>query len=129
MRRNNNDKGYEHYRVKPTLTLIGSGKESFTEWRGGYCKFVPISGGYGTKKCPLGNIFDLPRGEMSCIRGKLSDRVGNNVILSPEGAVLMAFPGTESSNPPHSLNDSKRKKKMAKSVFQPITYSYVNGFR
>ena len=59
---------------------------------------------------------------MSCIRGKLSDRVGNNVILSPEGAVLMAFPGTESSNPPHSLNDSKRKKKMAKSVFEPIIY-------
>ena len=46
---------------------------------------------------------------MSLIRGKLADHVGDHVILSPEGSVLVTSPGTESSypRPPNSLNDSK----------------------
>ena len=45
---------------------------------------------------------------MSWIRGKLADHVGDHVVLSPEGAVLVTSPGTESSypRPPHSLNGS-----------------------
>ena len=45
---------------------------------------------------------------MSLIRGKLADHVGDHVVLSPEGAVLVSSTGTESSypRPPHSLNDS-----------------------
>ena len=64
--------------------------------------------GDGTKIAPTGDIFDEPPSEMSWIRGKLTDHVGDHVVLSPEGAVLVTSPGTESSypRPPHSLNDS-----------------------
>ena len=57
---------------------------------------------------PPGDIFDHPP------LGKKFDseqvcHVGDRVVLSPGGAVLVTSPGTESSNPPpQSLNDSKR---------------------
>ena len=48
--------------------------------------------GGGTKIAPPGDIFDQPPGEMSSIRGKLADHIGDHVVLSPEGAVLMPLP-------------------------------------
>ena len=36
---------------------------------------------------------------MSRIRGKLADYVGDHVVLSPEGVILVTSPGTESSYP------------------------------
>ena len=64
----------------------------------------------GTKIDPTEDIFDQPPGGMSCIRGKLADHVGNHVVSSPEGAVLMASLGTKSSyrRRPQSLNNSLR---------------------
>ena len=58
------------------------------------------------KIAPPGDIFDQPPGEMSSIRGKLADHVGDNVVLFPDGAVLVTSLGTESSylRPPQSLN-------------------------
>ena len=57
-----------------------------------------------------GEIFEQPLGGMSWIQGKLADHVGDHVVPSSEGAVLVASPGTESSypRPPRSLNNSKR---------------------
>ena len=49
---------------------------------------------------PSGNIFDQLLGKMSCTRGKLADHVGDHVVLSPEGTVLVISPWTESSSPP-----------------------------
>ena len=42
---------------------------------------------------------------MRLVRGKLADHVGDHVVLSPEGAVLVTSPGTKSSypRPPQSL--------------------------
>ena len=71
------------------------------------CRNVfPVVGGDGTKKVPVGDIFHQPPGEMSSIRVKLADRVGDHVDLSPEGVVLATSSGTESSYPllPQSLN-------------------------
>ena len=69
-------------------------------------KFVPILGEDGTKIAPTGDIFDQPSGGISWIRGKLAEHVGDHVVLSPEGAVLVTSPRTESSypRPPQSLN-------------------------
>ena len=60
-------------------------------------KFVPVLGRDGTKIAPTG-------------RGKLADPVEDHVVLSPEGSVLVTYPGTESSypRPPQSLNNSLR---------------------
>ena len=38
-------------------------------------------------------------GEISVIRGKLTDHIGDHVVLSPEGVVLVTSPGTASSYP------------------------------
>ena len=74
----------------------------------GTSQFVPVLGGDGTKKAPPGDLFDQPPGEMSWIRGKLADHVGDHVVLSPEGVVLVTSPGTESLYPlpPQMLNNS-----------------------
>ena len=66
---------------------------------------VPVLGGDGTKIAPTRDIFDQPSGGMSSFRGKLADHVGDHVVLSPEGAVLVTFTGAESSYPrlPQSL--------------------------
>ena len=71
-------------------------------------KFAPVLRGDGTKTAPTGDIFDEPPREMSWIRGKLADHVGDHVVLSTEGAVLVTSVGTKWSypRPPHSLNDS-----------------------
>ena len=71
--------------------------------------FVPVLRGNGTKIAPTGDIFDQARGQMRSIRGKLADHVGDHVVSSPEGAILMTFAGTKSSypRPPQSLNPSK----------------------
>ena len=60
------------------------------------------------KMVPPGDLFDQSPGEMSLIRGKLADHVGNYVVLSPEGVVLVTSPGTKSSypRPPQSLKHS-----------------------
>ena len=70
--------------------------------------FVPVLRGDGTKIAPTGDIFDQTPGGMISIRGKLADHVGDHVVISPEGAVLVTSPGTESSypRPPQSLNNS-----------------------
>ena len=60
-------------------------------------KFVPVLGGDGTKIASTGDIFDQPPGGMVSIRGKLADHVGDHAVLSPEGAVFVTSPGTESS--------------------------------
>ena len=74
----------------------------------GSSDFVPVLGGNGTKISPTGDIFGQPPGGMSSLRGKLANHVGDHVVLSPEGAVLVTSAGTESSYPrPHqSLNNS-----------------------
>ena len=78
---------------------------------GGCRKFSPVLGGGGTARIPsVGDIYDKPPNEMSSVEGKLVDHVGDHVVLSPEGTVLvMASPGMETTNPSlpaHSLNDS-----------------------
>ena len=62
-------------------------------------KFFLVLGGDGTRTAPTGYIFDQPPGGMIPVRGKLANRVGDHVVLSPEGAVLVTSPGTESSYP------------------------------
>ena len=96
--------------------------DPFNDWGRRVCnKFVPVSGGDGTKISPTGDIFDQPPGGMISIRGKLADYVGDHVVLFPEGAVLVTSPGTELSypHPPQSLNDSivpAREKEMVRNV-------------
>ena len=83
--------------------------DKFNDWGGRGCNiFVPVLGGNGTKIAPTGDRFDQPPGQMRWIWGKLADHVGDHVVLSPEGAVLMTSPGTKSSypRPPQSLNPS-----------------------
>ena len=91
------------------LPAIDCCLDSFNDWGERGCnKYVPVLGGDGTKIAPTGDIFDQPPGGMSSIRGKLADRVGDHVVVSPEGAVLVTSPGTESSypRPLQSLNNS-----------------------
>ena len=84
-------------------------QESFNDWGGDVTKFVPVLGGDGTKIAPLGDLFDQLPEEISWIRGKLADNVGDHVVLSPERVVLVTSPGTESSypRPPQSLKHSQ----------------------
>ena len=65
-------------------------------------------GGDGTKIALTEDIFDQLPGGVSSTRGKLADHVGIQVVLSPEGAVLVTSTGTKSSypRPPQSLNNS-----------------------
>ena len=86
--------------VSQSLEQLMKIMEAFDDWRGRGCsKFVSVLGGDGTKIAPLGDLFDQPSGEMSSIRGKLADHAGDHVVLSPEGAVLVPSPVTESSCP------------------------------
>ena len=83
--------------------------DQFSDCGGRGCNvFVPVLGGNGTKIVPTGDIFDQPPGQMRYIRGKLGDHVGDHVVSSPQGSVLVTFPGTKSSYlcPPQSLNPS-----------------------
>ena len=70
--------------------------------------FVPVLERNDTKITSTGDLFDQLPGEMSWIRGKLADHVGDHVVLYPEGVVLVPSPGTESSYPrsPESLKYS-----------------------
>ena len=74
-----------------TSSTIGGGRGCNT--------FVPVLRGNGTKIAPTGDRFDQPPGQMRWIWGKLADYVGDHVVSSPEGAVLMTPPGTKSSYP------------------------------
>ena len=77
--------------------------------RGRGCnKFVPVLRGNGTKIAPTGGICVQPPGEMSWIRGKLADHVGDHAVLSPEEVILVTSSGTELSHPrpSQSLNNS-----------------------
>ena len=88
---------------------VKSGMDPLNDWGGaGSSNFVPVLGGDGTKIAPTGDIFGHPPGGMSSVRGKLVNHVGDHVVLSPEGAVLVTSTGTESSypRPPQSLNNS-----------------------
>ena len=87
--------------MRETRSTIGGGA--------GSKKCVPVLGGDGTKIAPTGDIFGQPPGEMSSVRGKLADHVGDHIVLYPEGAVLVTSTGTESSypRPPQSLNTSR----------------------
>ena len=83
--------------------------DPFNDWGVQGCnKSVPVWAGNGTKIAPTGDIFDRPPGGMISFRGKLADHVGDHVVLSPEGAVLVTSPGTETSylRPAQSLNNS-----------------------
>ena len=43
------------------------------------------------------------------VRGKLADHVGDHVVLSPEGVVLVPSPGTESfESPPPTIVETLR---------------------
>ena len=46
---------------------------------------IPVLGGNGMKITPTEDIFDQPPGGMISVRGKLSDHVGDHVVLSPKG--------------------------------------------
>ena len=61
--------------------------------------FIPVLGGDDTKLAPPRDIFDQSAGKMSSIRGKSVNHVGDHVVLSPEGVVLIISPGMESSYP------------------------------
>ena len=75
--------------------------ESFNDWGVRGChRFIPVLGVVGTKIAPPGDLFDQLPLEMSSIRGKLANHVGDRVVLSPERVVSMTSPGTESSYPP-----------------------------
>ena len=77
--------------------------------RGRGCnKIVPVLRGNGTKIAPTGDICVQPPGEVSWIRGKLADHVGDHAVLSPEEVVLAISSGTELSHPrpSQSLNNS-----------------------
>ena len=81
------------------------------QFRGRGCnKLVPVLRGNGTKIAPTGDICVQPPGEMSWIRGKLADHVGEHAVLSPEEVVLVTSSGTELSHPrpSQSLNNSLR---------------------
>ena len=87
------------------------GGESFNDWGGGgrECnKSVPVLGGDDTKIALTRDIFYQTPGEMSSVRGKLADHVGDHVVLSREEVVLMTFPETKLSypRPPQSLKHS-----------------------
>ena len=101
----------------------------FDDWGGGRgCnKFVPVLGGDGTKIVPTGDTFDQPPGGISFIRGKLADHVGDYLVLSPEGAVLVTSPGTESSYSPlsQSLNNSPVSLLLAPSIIMDISSTEV----
>ena len=94
-------RGRQFLKEVKTRSTIGRGR--------GCNQFVPVLGGDGTETSPTGDIFDQPPGGTSWIRGKLADHVRDHVVLSPEGAVLVTSPGTESSypRPPQSLNSSQ----------------------
>ena len=84
--------------IHSVLLAFGPGVVQRME-RDGFRKFVPVLGEDDSKKSAVGD------------RGKLPDHVRGHVVLSPEGAVPVTSPGTESSTPPppppcHSLNDS-----------------------
>ena len=77
--------------------------------RGRGCnEFVPVLRGNGTKIAPTGDICDQLPGEMSWIRGKLADHVGDHAVLSPEEIVSVTSSGTKLSypRPSQSLNNS-----------------------
>ena len=78
---------------KSRITL--SSKESFNNWGGGRgChRFVPILVGGGTKTAPPRDLFDQSSGEIGSIQGMLADHVGDHVVLSPEGVVLVTSRG------------------------------------
>ena len=76
---------------------------------GGIRSIVPILGRDGPKKVPPGDVFHQSPGEISCTQGKLAGHVGDHVVLSAEGTVLVISPGQDrrTSPPPNSLNDLK----------------------
>ena len=77
-------------------------------WGRGCNIFFPVVGGNDTKTAPTGDVFDQLLSRMRSIRGKLADHVGDHVVSSPEGAVLVTSPGTKSLYPRRlqSLNSS-----------------------
>ena len=87
-------------KLQRTSSTIGGGR--------GCNKFVPVLVGNRTEIAHTGDIFDQPPGQMWWIRGEFADHVGEHVVLSPEGSVLVTSPGTKSSypRPPQSLNSS-----------------------
>ena len=66
---------------------------SFNERGEGRLENFPVLGGDGTKTVPPGDIFDQPPCERSSIQTKFADNVGDRVVLSPEGAVMLTSPG------------------------------------
>ena len=85
------------------------GTRSTIERGRGCNKLVSVLRGNGTKIAPTGDICVQPPGEMSWIRGKLADHVGDHAVLSPEEVVLVTSSGTELSHPrlSQSLNNSR----------------------
>ena len=62
--------------------------DKFNDWGGGvFDIFVTVLRGKGTKIDPTGDRFDQ------------GPHVGEHVVSSPEGAVLVTSPGTKSSYP------------------------------
>ena len=74
--------------------------DKFNDWGGGedVTYLSPFWEGTARKKT-TGDIFDQPPGQMRRIWGKLADHVGDHVVSSSEGAVLVTSPGTKSSYP------------------------------
>ena len=58
-------------------SAIGGGQG----WGQGWYRFVPVLVVDGTKTAPPGDLFDQLPVEMSSIRGKLANNVGDNVAL------------------------------------------------
>ena len=79
-------------------------------------------GGGGTKAASPEDKVDQPPCKMSYIRSKLAYHVGDRVVLSPGGTVLLTPPPeTESSNLSHqSLNGSCNVTKERKQGMQGI---------
>ena len=86
--------------IKVTSSTIGAG--------GDVTNLSPFRDGGWHEIAPPGDLFGQSPGEMILIRGKLADRVGDHVLLPPDGVVLVISPRTESSypRPPQSLKHS-----------------------
>ena len=115
------------YELQFLLSGVLPVTRSTIERERGCNKIVPVLRGNGTKITPTGDICDQPPGEMSWIRGKLADRVGDPAVLSPEEVVLVTSSGTEllHPRPSQSLNNSslnyKLQRRLSDAVL-PISY-------
>ena len=119
-----------HKQVDVTTVLTQRTIRSTIERGRGRNKFVPVLRGNGTKIAPIGDTCVQPPGEMSWVRGKLADRLGDHAVLTPEEIILVTFSGTELSHPrpSQSLNNSNNQDYAGYTGPAHFRSQYVNIF-